>query len=347
MSRLLAALLLAASAAPIRAAAPAAAPVPSASWNEFYASIPPLPDLPNDRTYTLRVLYLEDERLPTLSPDQLRELYAKAEKLLLDWYGYRVHIQDAGRRSLTGYFLSHNAVFEKPAFADGLKGMILDIDTSEGRKELLESVRRDFESRPLTQIAAYLHREDLKTKEQAARAAARLFLDRLAEIRNIRLPDGRRFYDKLTARLTSFPHWDVLLYDVDDADFILTNSMMASADSAMPIYVIIRGGITTGMVTNNLHNSYRACGVVGLYPFLSNAPFFLRERGRIPREDLLDLVATFWMHELGHFFLRLAEAYDHPHCVHVAPLGLSYPGWYYEIKKYGACTLEHRRLTKY
>ena len=52
--------------------------------------------------------------------------------------------------------------------------------------------------------------------------------------------------------------------------------------------------------------------MVGLFPFLSDAPVFLRERGRIPENELPDVIATLCMHEMGHFFLRYAELDMHP-----------------------------------
>ena len=99
----------------------------------------------------------------------------------------------------------------------------------------------------------------------------------------------------------------------------------------MPIYVTVRGGLTTGLTDNNPRSPYQGATMVGLFPFLSDAPVFLRERGRIPAAELLDVIATFCMHEMGHLFCRYAEYSDHPHCVHVAPLGLDYYNWHRSI----------------
>ncbi len=320
---------------------------PAGAWQAFYSGLPKLPDLPKNKAYALRVVYLEDDRLPTLKPEELRELYHKVEDLLQNWYGYNVTIVDQGRRPLSAYFLARNKMFDQPLYADALRSMELDVDSPEGRKRLLAAIDKDFAGRDLSQLRSYLGRSDIVTKPAAVRAAAGLFLRKLQQIRALKLPDGSPFYDKLTARLTSFPHWATMLYEVDDADFILTNSMLVSADQSMPIYVIIRGGITTGMVDNNVRNPYRAAGMVGLMPFLSNAPYFMRERGLLPKEERLDVIATFWMHELGHFFLHAAEAYDHPHCVHVAPRGLQYVGWHYDVRQHGPCTKDHPALEKF
>ena len=87
--------------------------------------------------------------------------------------------------------------------------------------------------------------------------------------------------------------------------------------------------------------------LVALFPFLSDAPVFMRERGTIPKDELLDVIATLCLHELGHFFLRYAEHYDHPHCVHVAPTGLNYYTWHQAIRTGGPCTLPHQKVTRY
>jgi len=87
--------------------------------------------------------------------------------------------------------------------------------------------------------------------------------------------------------------------------------------------------------------------MVGLFPFLSDDPFFLEHRGTVEESEREDLIATFWMHELGHFFLRAEEMYGEPGCVHAAPVGLKTLQWYRAIKQ-GAntCTRKPKPLKR-
>lgn len=304
-----------------------------------------LRELPKDRRYELRALYLEDERLPTLTEAQRRALYARIEALARDWFGYEVRVNDGGRKSLAGYFAAHEAVFQRHFVS--IRAMSLDVDNEVDRGKLRDTIAADFRGRDLSLIAGYLRAGKLESKTAAVDLAQRQFLAQLREIGDIPVAGGGRLREKTSARLHSYPHWAFLVGEVADADFILTNSMIAGADTTMPIYVIARGGITTGVTNNNPRSAFQAASMVGLFPFLSDAPLFLRERGRIPEAELLDVIATMCLHELGHLLLRYAEYYDHAHCIHVAPPGLGYYIWHQAVRSGGPCRLPHRRLERF
>ena len=320
--------------------------VPALAQATIKQTVPsPLRDLPKDRPYELRVLYVEDHRLPTLSVEQRRELYGKIETLLDRWYGYTVKLREVNRRGLTEHFAAHEAWFARQAAR--IRAIDIDLTAADGAERLRFAIARDFRPRALTQIERYLKGGPLESKSVAGQLAAQQFTERLAELRAILCLDGQPWFDPAQARLGSYGHWVVLNEEMTEADLVVTNSMILGADSEMSIYVIARGGLTTGTTDNNIHNAYQGTMGVGLLPFLSDAPVFLRERGRIPAVELLDTIATFCMHEMGHFFLRYAEHYDHPHCVHVAPTGLNYYEWHKAIREQGPCTLEHRKVTRF
>lgn len=305
----------------------------------------PLRVVPADRPHELRVLYLEDERLPTLPAEQVAALRGKVERLLLEWFGYRVTLRDAGRKNLAAYFRAQQAVFERNART--IRAIDIDPAAPNGRTRIRAAIAGAFRVRDLALIEEHLAAGKLESKAQAVTVAETKFIERLTELQSIVLRDGTPFAATSASPLTSFAHWGVLLHESREADVVLTNSMMLGADNGMPLYVIARGGVTTGFCNGNKHNVYQAATMVGLLPFLSDAPVFMRERGRIPDSERLDVIATMVMHELGHFFLRRAECYDHPHCVHVAPRGLAYYTWHQGIRNGGPCRLEHRLLRNY
>lgn len=305
----------------------------------------PLRVVPANRKHELRVLYLDDERLPTLPAEQVAVLREKIERLLLEWFGYRVTLRDVGRKNLAAYFRAQQAVFDR--YARTIREIDIDPAAPDGRTRIRAAIAGAFRGRDLALIEEHLGAGKLESKARAVTVAEAKFIERLTELQAIGLPDGKPFTTPFSSKLTSFIHWGVLLHELRDADVILTNSMMLGADAQMPLYVIARGGVTTGFCNGNKHNSYQAATMIGLFPFLSDAPVFLRERGRIPDSERLDVIATMVLHELGHFFLRRAECYDHPHCVHVAPRGLAYYTWHQGIRNGGPCRIEHRLLRQY
>jgi hypothetical protein len=305
----------------------------------------PLRALPKDRAYDLRVLYLEDSRLPTLEARRRAALYAKIERLLDGWYGYHVKLREVGQQGLAEYFSAHEEIFSRHSAK--IRNVDIDLASTTGLERLGAAISRDFRPRPAAQIEHYLRTGAPGTMGEAVKVAQEQFLRKLAELREIPARDGKPFYDPARARLTSFVHWALLIEEITEADLVFTNSMIAGADSEMPIYVIARGGLTTGLTDNNPRSPYQGATMVGLFPFLSDAPVFLRERGRIPEDERLDVIATMCLHEMGHLFCRYAEYYDHPHCVQVAPVGLDYYGWHKAIRAAGPCTLEHRTITRF
>jgi hypothetical protein len=308
----------------------------------------PLRLLHKDKRYALRVLYLEDERLPSLARPERETLYRKVEQLLRDWYGYDVGIRETRRESLPAYFKSLEPVFASPENSSMIQDAELDPSTPEGLDRLDGVIWHDFKRRKMSLIRRYFPLPRGASKDKATTAAMALFLERLNAVRSIPTKDGSPFYAQEFKDTQSFPRWLVVLRELRDADFILTNTAIAGADSSMPIYVIARGGITTGMVENNPSDPYQAAGMVAFFPLLSQTPFFLKNRGEIPKEERIDAVASFWMHELGHFFLRYGEAYGEEGCVHVAPEGLAYCAWVKGVQaKQGRCRLKPGTLTRY
>lgn len=319
---------------PLLAQPPAAAPPATA-----------LRDLPKTRSYELRMLYLEDPRLPSLTSDQRTALYAKIEHLLATWYGYKVRVRETGQHPLAAYYAAQDTIFIQQRFR--LKTIDLDLAAATTPARLRAVIAADFAPRPLPQIERYLNAGPLSSQPQAVKIAEQQFWKKLVELRQAPLADGMPFFDPASARLNSYAHAAVLIEHLTEADFMLTNSMLLGADAEMPIYVIARGGLSTAITTNNPRSPYQAAVLAGLFPFLSDAPVFVRERGVIPKDELLDVIATLCLHELGHFFLRYAEHYDHPHCVHVAPPGLNYYTWHQAIRAGGPCTLPHQKVTRY
>lgn len=305
----------------------------------------PMRPLAQEATHTLRALYLEDPRLPKLSPAQRTELYGKLERLTAEWFGYRIKVQDVGARRIEDFFAQHQDAFKKHAAF--IAALSFSPDPAIFERQLLTVIARDFRARSLLQLRRYLHNDALSTQAEAVEFAKERFLERLTEWQALPTEDGQPLLRPGFALHHSYAHWSALQKEVTDADLIFTNSMIVGPDTAMPLYVIARGGITTGNTDNNDRNPYQVTMVLGCLPMLSDAPALLRERGPIPERERLDVIATMTLHELGHFLLRYAEHYEHPGCVHMAPEGLNYYAWHQAVRKKGPCPLPHTKRARF
>jgi len=304
---------------------------------------PALSAVPKDRTHELRALYLEDPRLPTLDLRERQELFSRLEQTVRDQYGYEVRFREIGRTDLAGYFAAHAGVFQKHA---GIVRMRLDPALDHDREVIRGLIQRTTASLPLARIRDDLGTDELSSRDRAVTVAVQHFLGRLREIQSLRLPDGTTVADRERPELNSYMHWCALTHEMEEADIVFTNSIIVGADAEMPWYVIRRGGVTTGNVNANRHNAFGATAVITLFPLLSEAPFWLRERGPIPAAERLDVIITLAMHELGHLLLRVAE-HSHPHCIHSACAGLRYYDWHVAIRDSRPCPLPHEKLSHY
>jgi hypothetical protein len=136
----------------------------------------------------------------------------------------------------------------------------------------------------------------------------------------------------------SYGHWSTLLQGEKEFDFVLTNVGIIGADNGMPLYVVARGGVTSAFVENNAHRPYQGAGVLGMYPFLSDSPFFTAERGALTGAEKEEAIAWLWLHELGHLLLKKEENYTFGDSVHRAPPNLKYYEWVKTVR----ATKDHR-----
>ena len=309
------------------------------------ATAPTLAPVQRERPLELRVLYLDDPRLPSLAPAQRRTLEAKVAELLLGWFGYHAHLREVGTENLPAFFAAHAAIFRTHATL--LRGEI-DPAREADRERLGVTIRRTLVPLSLAEIGAWLPSPVPATREEAVRRLGERFLARWQEIRGIPLAGGGTVADPARTELNSYLHWCALMYELEEADLVFTNSMIIDVEEEMPLPVIARGGVVAGNTNANRHNAFGAAAVVGLLPFLSHAPFWLRERGAIPEAERLDAIATLTLHELGHMLLRRSHPADHPRgCVHTPEPALRYYDWHLAIRKNGPCPLPHSLLTGY
>ena len=296
-------------------------------FGDFYKGLPNLRELSRTKTHELRVLYVEDPDLPKLSATQKTELLRGVEGLSLKLLGYRIKLSSAGRETIDDFFSRMTPAFEREEFLYPVRYWSLDISQTEEIKKVIveqsakhkRSVLVKYFGDPGAALTLEEHIYDV-------------FMKRLRSIYNEKDLRGAPLYNPGRRNKMSFPYWSVIAYNVKKADIIITNLLMAGPDTGMPIYVINRGGITSAFVDNNIHNKYQGAIMFFTYQYLSNGPFFRKYRGKIPRKDLIPVMAYLMTHELGHLLARLPEYYDLEGSVHVAPRDLNYLKWYRGIR---------------
>jgi len=291
-----------------------------------------LKPVPRDGVLRLRVLYLEDPRVPLITASQRQELYRRVEALAGRWYGYRLELLEVGSRDLAQEF-ARRGPFDDADQEACFEQERIEPDTLAGRWALRSVAERVYAERgPEVFDQAFPGTRGVPAS-QAREAALSHFTRLYGAVSGMRNGSGALLGTPQQKRMYSFLHWVAYTRWTREADFLLTNATMVEAEGSMPLYVLARGGVTTGLTDNNAAAPYGAAGVVTLLPFLSGERFAQPAAPETPLPERLDAAATMWMHELGHFLLRYGEIYGEPGCVHSASTSLNYFQWHRAIRK--------------
>jgi len=264
-----------------------------------------------------------------------------------DYLGYRVTFPVAPARDLAT-FQKEMAFTARTKEMKELKEGLLDPDSRGDMKRLEASIRDLVRKTDEKTLIAYVPGYRAGTdREKLASALFERYERNLKSIHAIRTKDGSALSGAGYEETLTYPFWEMALRNLKNAHFIFPNTVMADAEVDIPIYVVLRYGITTGMVTENRVNAYGAAGVIFTYPFLARDPFFSKERGEtIPKEALLRVIALYTAHEFGHFLNHFKDYYDHPNCIMVPANDLNYLRWYRERLE-RKCALPHERLERF
>lgn len=298
-----------------------------------YDTLPMLKPIPKETPVRLRVLYLEDSRLRKLTPEGRQLLYRRVEGLAKRWLGYTLALTEVAKRDLRIEFAGTTMPFASPDQAACLASSRLDLATEEGLKGLRFLVGREYAARGREVFERLFPETEGLDPHDAREMAAAKVRSMNAWLSGLGTEAGPLVRTDEDRRLTSTLHWMVYLRAQTDADFILTNTALIEPDNDMPVYVMARGGLTTGFVDNNPKAPYGAAGMVSLLPFLGGEELFTPGARESTPEENVDAAATMWLHELGHFLNRYGEMYGEEGCVHVASEGLRYFEWHRAIRK--------------
>ncbi len=297
-----------------------------------YEALPALKPIPKEGIHELRVLYLEDGRVPGLGAAGRAALYRKAEALSGRWLGYRIRLREVGARDLREEFSRPDAPFKRPEEAACIASWDFDPEAKKGRAVLEGLLAREYKARGEALFSRLFPGTSGKPPAEAKRLALGRFMDLHRSLFAIPARGGPLLGDALERAMYSYLYWAAYLRESSEADFYLTNAALVVPDNDMPIYVLARGGLTTGFVDNAPQSPYGGVGIVTLLPFLSGARLLDPAASPTSREENLDAAATMVLHELGHLFARYGEKYGEPGCVHVASEDLRYFRWHAAIR---------------
>lgn len=301
-----------------------------AKFSEYLEKLPPLQEPRKGERYELIVDYIEDPLLPSFEEKELKDLLHRIEDYAREYLKIKLKLRLREKRAIDDFFKAKRTDFEHPFLSYPARAWHIDLVDPAASEKTAAAIREAIRDRPEDLLEEYFGPIPDDREAYVKRIQAR-FDQRLGSIYAEKDSTGKPLFDPRAnpgrREQISFAHWDSILYQEQDVDFYLTNTILAGPDTGMPLYVINRGGVTSGFVENNEHRPYKGVGMIAVYPMLSNGEFFRATRGSWTREEELDCVAFIWLHELGHLLLRKSENYTLEGSIHRAPIDLDYRAW--------------------
>jgi hypothetical protein len=320
------------------------------AWDTYYDSIAELKNLPGDRVYEIRVKRIVDPRLEDFSDEKYATLLKQIESDVRYYLGYDIKLKDMGKEDILPFFKKYNKVFKKPQFQYLIAQHFLHLDKDLDKVRLKNTIEVAIKDKPWEIIKKYVNDTSIKSKniDQLTEYFYTQFLEKHNAIGKVPVVQGKGVLREGEYELTQhYTYWSALLNETEEADLFITNSIIAGADDQMPLYVINRGGITSGITENNLHNSYQGAIVLTLMPFISTTEYFNKARGSMYENLLIPIISMMAVHEFGHLLDRFDEYYDLPASPQNAPVDLRYQDWYQDIINGHGFFTQLRMLKKY
>lgn len=287
------------------------------------ADAPRLVPLPKNPNGPLRVWHAVNPALPRLSEVEFSRVLRSAEHTVKNHLQLDIQLQPVGDIDIGQLFARLPEISRNRR-----QGNIIQHDEPEAFRRLYLTYQDGLQRKPKEFAAMVDYVLPLlpvqpagRSLEQIADAVARTHLQRLNQAL-ASLPDSQRHGSAL--QYTQFEWWDALGEGELDAEVIITNQLIASAETTAPsVHTALRGGITNGNTAYSKASRNQTFVVWSTYNYLSDAPDIVALRGgeTYSREEIADLAGIGLSHELGHMLLHLGHPWDNPACVmHPIPL---------------------------
>ena len=306
------------------------------AFRKYIHALPALKPLPKNRAYVLDVLYVRDPNLPSPDNEEMKRLFALTGSYAKKYLGYRVRFRLKRVENIAAFFKRTKKRLEHPVLSYPARAWSINEQDPRFRSLVKDVIKKNLSGKSDEIVAKYFG-ERKGDKDAYYSAVTDQFLKKLAALYSEKDSRGRPLYDRKLnperGRYVSYPLWSSIVFQEKEADFLLTNTVLACADTDMPLYVIKRGGVTSAFISNSEFRPLKGAGLMTLYPFLSQGAFFTKHRGKISRAEALNIAALIWTHELGHLLGRKSETYTLDGSIHQAPRGLDYVQWARRILK--------------
>lgn len=296
------------------------------------------------RRVALRIAWVSNPRFRDISQNQLQEILALTQEICRERFKVELAFRRVKRLGVSEYFASYRYALQQDEKTNTHMLPISPESIQPLAESFLASTYRDISTEELH--AAVRNQEGVenidfsKGAENIFVQVARIHIAKMETIKKIICADGQPlirddFFNEYMA-------WTYICEHQNDYDLVITNQLLASAESYYPdIHSSMRGGISSGF-TERSPTRLGAAVIVTVFPFLAEYDFFTQARGSdYDSKTANRCIAYLLAHEIGHMLLYRGHHYDHPGCIMRPTPGLKYKEWVAELERNGSCRKAH------
>lgn len=266
--------------------------------------------------YKFKVAYLEDERFPSLTKEQLNESLAFAKEAINDEFGIKnIDFEPIETLKVEQYF---KKVLKYVYVSTG------SFDPFEKKEAVYHYPQIEFFKRydldTLLKFIPQNERKNITTKNEFYSYLYDEWWRKSKHFTDLKI-NGKNVFTKESIKYQLYTSWEKLIYKQKDYDIIFTNSLIFYDNTDEPYpHVIFKdakiGGF--GKPCKFAPSGLGMATLVSTISFSGIEPFSEKD---IPKEDIPKVMGYYLIaHEFGHMALDLPDVYDHElHCLMNTP----------------------------
>lgn len=294
----------------------------------------PLPVIKNNKV-TLRVAYVDNERIDSLSRKQINELLSETQRVAKEHFNIELDFTDVDTVSIQSLF----EYLPEPV-GKAYSRTIYDFKNDRGNKQwvkqaLLRALKRNPAA--LSDVLEFSRPYLLNVPQQTtiaslADALLETMLHRIQNWKSIQAKDGRPLLDESV--FNEYSVWVGLGYGALPYDLLLTNQPLISIEySDIPVHSTLRGGITVGNTAFNKHSELGSFVVLSTFVFTNRDGELnkIRDGSEYNEHEAMQLAGAYLVHEIGHMLFHLGHPFGRQSCIMTPAELLHFKKWYRSI----------------
>ena len=292
-----------------------------------------LPDL-SHQPVKLSVANVVNPRFKQLTDSQIKKILIRSQQLVKQYFDIDILFSEAETLSIKLVFNGLDKTLIQNRRAEIVDINLIDKRDRENMQQALFktlSLYRGNKNNVIEFAQPYLLHPEIKHTDfiSFSYALADTLISRLNYWKNQTAPDGKSVLDG--NEYNQWVWWDSLGYGDLQYDIVLTNQLVASAESyGMDVHSSIRGGLTAGTTTYNKNTQFNSYVYIMVYPMLNDTDLVttLRQDETYTEQQIINYSAALLTHELGHLLLHLGHPFGNKHCIMSPTVMLNYRDWY-------------------